>query len=85
MFFEAVVHVLNTMQADFESIEKAFYLLERCFKASDHDCKMVFEQVKGLDTLEILQNHQNEQIFTKSQQIIKEFFDVEQQSIEDMK
>lgn len=54
MFFAAIVHVLNTMQADAESIEKAFYLLERCFRASPEDCKMVFELEKGLDTLEIL-------------------------------
>ena len=77
MFFEAIVHVLNTMQADAESIEKAFYLLERCFRASPEDCKMVFELEKGLDTLEILQQHQNDTIYNKSQKLMKEFFDIE--------
>ena len=43
MFFEAIVHVLNVMQADADSIEKAFYLLERCFRAQPDECKMVFE------------------------------------------
>ena len=77
MFFEALVHILNTMQANADTIEKAFYLLERCFRASPKECIKAFEIAKGLDTLENLQTHQNEGIYNKSQKILKEFFDIE--------
>ena len=65
-FFEAIVHVLNSMRSDSESIINSFNILTRCFELDLEQSKIVFEKSKGLDTLEELQNHQNAEIYKRS-------------------
>ena len=76
--FKAIVDILRTLITDSETVSNVFAMLTKCFRIESQQCGIAFEKAGGLDLLEKLQTHANEEIRRQSSEILVRNFELEQ-------
>ena len=75
--FEVATDALSKLQSDIETMNNIFSILKRLFKLESQRCGIAFEKAGGLDIIEKLQTHANEQIRNQSSVLLVENFEMD--------